>query len=115
MCSDGEYHIQPLLPGLDLLHYTSVSSPSHSLWLPRWRSIRSIGSRPRANTRFIQVMEPPLPFADQEFDCVYSTIVLQHIPFPHNLQYLSEFFRISCNLVLIDAPSQCTQRQVFGG
>jgi hypothetical protein len=42
VCSDGEYHIQPLLPGLDLLHYTSVSSPSHPLWLPRWRSIRSI-------------------------------------------------------------------------
>ena len=61
--------------------------------------------RPRANTRFIQVMELPLPFADQEFDCVYSTIVLQHIPFPHNLQYLGEFFRISCDLVLIDAPS----------
>jgi len=69
---------------------------------------------PRTNTRFVQVKEPPLPFADREFDCVYSTIVVQHIPFPYNLQYLDEFFRVSCDLVLVDAPSHLRDGQPPG-
>ena len=61
--------------------------------------------RRRDNTEFVLVPQPPLPFPDKEFDCVYSTIVIQHIPFPYNLQYASEFFRISADMVLFDAPS----------
>jgi ubiquinone/menaquinone biosynthesis C-methylase UbiE len=70
--------------------------------------------RPRANTRILQVTEPPLPFAEREFDCVYSTIVVQHISFPYNLQYLGEFFRVSRDLVLIDAPSHLRDSQPPG-
>jgi ubiquinone/menaquinone biosynthesis C-methylase UbiE len=61
--------------------------------------------RRRDNTEFVQVPESPLPFPDKEFDCVYSTIVVQHIPFPYNIQYVREFFRISADMVLFDAPS----------
>lgn len=60
---------------------------------------------PRINTRFLQVTQPPLPFADREFSLVYSTIVVQHIPFPYNLNYISEFFRVASDLILFDAPS----------
>jgi hypothetical protein len=70
--------------------------------------------RPRTNTSFVQVAEPPLPFADREFDCVDSTVVVQHIPFPHNLQYLGEFFRISRDLAMIDAPSHLRDGQTPG-
>ena len=70
--------------------------------------------RPCANTRFLQVVEPPLPFHDQEFDCVYSTIVVQHVPFPYNLRYLGEFFRVSSGLVLMDAPSHTLKGQPPG-
>ncbi len=69
---------------------------------------------PCANTRFVQVKEPPLPCLDREFDCVYSTIVVQHIPIPYNLQYLGEFFRVSRNLVLVDAPSHLCDGQPPG-
>jgi glycosyltransferase involved in cell wall biosynthesis/SAM-dependent methyltransferase len=62
-------------------------------------------SQRRENTEFLQVTKLPLPFADKEYDCVYSTIVVQHIPFPYNLQYVKEFFRISADAVLFDAPS----------
>jgi ubiquinone/menaquinone biosynthesis C-methylase UbiE len=54
---------------------------------------------------FVLVKEAPLPFENMSVDCVYSTIVVQHIPFPYNLQYVSEFFRLSSSLVLFDAPS----------
>jgi ubiquinone/menaquinone biosynthesis C-methylase UbiE len=57
------------------------------------------------NVEFCQVSQPPLPFADHSFDCVYSTIVIQHIPFPSNLNYVEEFFRTSTKIVLFDAPS----------
>jgi ubiquinone/menaquinone biosynthesis C-methylase UbiE len=57
------------------------------------------------NVEFRQVSQTPLPFADGSFDCVYSTIVIQHIPFPLNLNYVEEFFRISSGIVLFDAPS----------
>jgi SAM-dependent methyltransferase/glycosyltransferase involved in cell wall biosynthesis len=68
--------------------------------------IRLARQQQRAATmQFVQVTEPPLPFADQEFDCVYSTIVVQHIPFPSNLHCVREFFRLSSNVVLFDAPS----------
>lgn len=70
--------------------------------------------RPRANARFVQATERPLPFGDQEFNCVYSTIVVQHIPFPYNLQYLGGFFRLSRDLVLIGAPSHLRDGQQPG-
>jgi ubiquinone/menaquinone biosynthesis C-methylase UbiE len=62
-------------------------------------------SQRRDSVEFVQVAEPPLPFSDQEFDCVYSTIVVQHIPFPYNIQCAREFFRVSADTVLFDAPS----------
>ncbi len=62
-------------------------------------------SRRFENSEFVQAIKPPLPFADGEFDCVYSTIVVQHIPFPYNLEYVREFFRLSSDTVLFDAPS----------
>jgi 2-polyprenyl-3-methyl-5-hydroxy-6-metoxy-1,4-benzoquinol methylase len=62
-------------------------------------------SKRRDSVEFVQVTEPPLPFSAKEFDCVYSTIVVQHIPFPYNIQIIREFFRISADTVLFDAPS----------
>lgn len=57
------------------------------------------------NVEFVQVAKLPLPFANREFDCIYSTIVVQHIPSPFNLDYVKEFFRISTDIVIFDAPS----------
>ena len=57
------------------------------------------------NITFRQVVEPSLPFADRSIELVYSTIVVQHIPSPHNITYLNEFFRVSRDLVMFDAPS----------
>ena len=34
------------------------------------------------NVEYVQLPEPPLPFDDRSVDLVYSTIVVQHIPFP---------------------------------
>jgi SAM-dependent methyltransferase len=55
--------------------------------------------------RFEQVKQLPLPFADQAFDLVYSTLVIQHIPLPYNLGYVDEFFRMARAVVMFDAPS----------
>lgn len=57
------------------------------------------------NVGFIQVVDSPLPFPDRDMDLVYSTIVVQHIPSPHNLGYVKEFFRVSRGTVMFDAPS----------
>jgi ubiquinone/menaquinone biosynthesis C-methylase UbiE len=67
--------------------------------------VRIAGHRRRGGIEYMQIAEPPLPFVDQWFDCVYSTIVVQHIPFPRNLQCVREFFRLSTDVVLFDAPS----------
>ena len=69
---------------------------------------------PQRNAQFEQLIEPPLPFGDKEFDCVYSTIVVQHIPFPYNLWYVEEFFRVSRDLVFFDAPSHVRAGQSPG-
>jgi SAM-dependent methyltransferase len=68
--------------------------------------IRLANSLTRQNgVEFVQVKEARIPFEGMSVDCVYSTIVVQHIPFPYNLQYVSEFLRLSSSLVLFDAPS----------
>jgi 2-polyprenyl-3-methyl-5-hydroxy-6-metoxy-1,4-benzoquinol methylase len=63
----------------------------------------------RKGIEYLQAAEPPLPFEDRTFDCVYSTIVVQHIPFPYNLQYVREFMRVSADVVLFDAPSHLNE------
>ncbi|MGN6589947.1 MAG: methyltransferase domain-containing protein [Sphingomicrobium sp.] len=58
----------------------------------------------------------PLPFPDDTFDLVFSTIVVQHISAPHNLAYVDEFFRV-CRpggFVLFDAPDYLTSTQDLG-
>jgi len=54
---------------------------------------------------FLQVAQAPLPLADRSVDLSYSTIVIQHIPSPHNLIIVDELFRVSRKVVLFDAPS----------
>jgi 2-polyprenyl-3-methyl-5-hydroxy-6-metoxy-1,4-benzoquinol methylase len=57
------------------------------------------------SARFQQVSDLPFPFANQTFDLVYSSIVVQHIPAPYNIDYVREFFRVARDVVLFDAPS----------
>jgi len=58
-----------------------------------------------AAIKFEQVTGLPLPYPTRSFDLVYSTIVVQHIPLPYNVGYVDEFFRVSRDAVLFDAPS----------
>lgn len=62
-----------------------------------------LGALPHPPT-FHLVAGYPLPFADGDFDLVFSTIVVQHISPPHNLAFVAEFFRIARRIVLFDAP-----------
>ncbi len=56
------------------------------------------------NAQFVQVTSYPLPFEDQSFDLVHSSLVVQHISHPHSLEYLREFFRLSRGHVIFDVP-----------
>jgi ubiquinone/menaquinone biosynthesis C-methylase UbiE len=58
-----------------------------------------------APVEYLQVIEPPPPFADRSIELSFSTIVAQHIPVPHNLHAVEELFRISRKAVVFDAPS----------
>jgi ubiquinone/menaquinone biosynthesis C-methylase UbiE len=61
----------------------------------------------RPGISFNHVTTYPLPFESESIDLVYSTIVLQHISPPHNIQYLKELFRVLKvgGLLLFDAPA----------
>lgn len=60
-----------------------------------------------SNVEFSVQSGYPMTFPDGSFNLVYSTIVVQHISQPHNLEYIKEFFRItkSGGYVLFDAPA----------
>lgn len=45
-----------------------------------------------ANVKFIQGVVPPLPFADESFDCVVSFQVIEHIK--HDKEFVKEVFRV---------------------
>jgi 2-polyprenyl-3-methyl-5-hydroxy-6-metoxy-1,4-benzoquinol methylase len=50
---------------------------------------------PPANCEFVLNERPDLSvFPDRSFDFVYSSIVLQHIPYPYSVDYISEFCRL---------------------
>lgn len=50
---------------------------------------------PNSNCRFTVVQGGNLSvFETSTFDLVYSDMVLQHIPYPHGLDYISEFLRV---------------------
>jgi ubiquinone/menaquinone biosynthesis C-methylase UbiE len=61
--------------------------------------------RPRGTLSFIQVDGVEIPMPDRSADLCFSVIVVQHMPPPHNLRIVEEFFRVSRKLVLVDAPS----------
>ncbi len=70
-------------------------------------------ANPNGKIDFLVVDQYPFPFEPETFDFVYSTIVVQHIPLPHSLAYVSEFFRVlkPGGFCLFDAPSQeCSQK-----
>jgi len=56
------------------------------------------------SAQFVQVASYPLPFADQSFDLVHSSLVVQHISYPHSLEYIREFFRLSRGHIIFDVP-----------
>jgi 2-polyprenyl-3-methyl-5-hydroxy-6-metoxy-1,4-benzoquinol methylase len=60
------------------------------------------------NVNFEVVQKYPLPFSRQSFDMIFSTIVIQHIPQPHNINYVRELFQLAKHegLVVFDAPSR---------
>lgn len=45
-----------------------------------------------ANVKFIQGVVPPLPFANESFDCVVSFQVIEHIK--HDKEFVKEVFRV---------------------
>jgi ubiquinone/menaquinone biosynthesis C-methylase UbiE len=50
---------------------------------------------PPPNCEFVVNEQPDLSvFANGSFDFIYSSIVLQHIPHPHAINYISEFCRL---------------------
>jgi ubiquinone/menaquinone biosynthesis C-methylase UbiE len=59
------------------------------------------------NIQFVQALGPPIKEPDGSFDLVYSTIVIQHIAPPFNLEAISDLFRLCApgGYVLLDAPS----------
>jgi 2-polyprenyl-3-methyl-5-hydroxy-6-metoxy-1,4-benzoquinol methylase len=59
------------------------------------------------NVQFLQVIGVPIPEPDQSFDLIYSTIVIQHIDAPSNLEAVSDLFRLCAKggYLLFDAPS----------
>ena len=52
-----------------------------------------------------RISDFPLKISDKSADLVYSTIVVQHISPPLNIEFVGEFFRISQSYVMFDAPS----------
>jgi len=70
--------------------------------------LRLAGSLSKApNIRFSQVFGATIPEQNRSFDLVYSTIVIQHIAPPFNLQSVADMFRLckGGGYVLFDAPS----------
>jgi SAM-dependent methyltransferase len=62
---------------------------------------------PPANCEFLVNERPNLSvFANGSFDFIYSSIVLQHIPHPHAVNYISEFCRLLApgGLVVFQIP-----------
>jgi ubiquinone/menaquinone biosynthesis C-methylase UbiE len=59
------------------------------------------------NIEFVQALGSPIREPDGSFDLVYSTIVIQHIAHPFNLEAISDLFRLCApgGHVLFDAPS----------
>jgi 2-polyprenyl-3-methyl-5-hydroxy-6-metoxy-1,4-benzoquinol methylase len=57
------------------------------------------------NVQFTQVKGTLIPEGDRSFDLVHSTIVIQHIAPPFNLEAVSDLFRPDGGCVLFDAPS----------
>lgn len=65
------------------------------------------------NCRFIVSAQPRLPFGDAEFDLIYSTIVLQHVPEKRLIkQYIAEFVRVlrPSGLLVMQVPSHIRVR-----
>jgi SAM-dependent methyltransferase len=62
----------------------------------------------RPNCRFVQNDQPALPFPSDEFDLIYSAIVLQHVPKKSLIKiYISEFIRTlrRGGLLVMQVPS----------
>jgi ubiquinone/menaquinone biosynthesis C-methylase UbiE len=68
-------------------------------------------NRRTGNIEFAQALGPPIGEPDGSFHLVYSTIAVQHIAPPFNLETISDLFRLCAagGYVLFDAPShkQC--------
>lgn len=65
-------------------------------------------------TKYIHVLETPWPIDDDAVDLAFSTIVVQHIPGPHNARVVDELFRVSRDVVLFDAPSHALGDHAVG-
>ena len=67
---------------------------------------QALANRSKTSIQFQQVRELPLPFEDESFDLVYSSLVVQHTyPLPYSLGYVDEFFRVARDVLYFDAPS----------